>query len=125
MHNRCPTHSWLLLPSLLFLIQHQTEHIKSKLRILQAHTPKLLFGLMSKHMTPGCPERRNRLPDRDLFSRRLFVHKSRICNFTLGSGVCTVYFGMGEGFKGWQGELVCEGVNASVTEESDAVVIGR
>ena len=115
----------LLLPltPLLLRIQHQIQHIEPKLWELQTHPLELLLRLVTQDMTPRRPESGDRFSYTLVVGTRLFVHEARVCDLALGCGLCEVDFLVRERCEGREAETLCEGVDAGVAEEGDAVVV--
>ena len=105
-----------LLP-LLLGIQHETQHIKRKLGILQAHLPERPLRLVPQHVTPLAPETGHRFPNRHVVPPRVAVHVPRVRQLGDGGRGDEVDFGVGERFEGRHGELFGEGVHLGVFEE--------
>ena len=109
-----------LRPLLLPRVEHITQHIEAKLRILQAQTLKVLLRLMPQHIRAHPPETRNRFPDRDLGSRGIGIHVPRVRQFSCGGSLHAVDFAVRELLELGERELVGEGVDFGVAEEQRA-----
>lgn len=109
------------LRPLLLIIQHQAQHVETKLRELETHAPELCFRLVTQHMTARRPERSHGFPDALVCGFRVAVDVSCVFDFAAGGALGEVDFLVGEGCEGGDAEALGECVDAGVTEESNAV----
>lgn len=75
-------------------------------------------------MRPRRPESSHGLADRLVVRVALLVHETRVRDLALGGGVGEVDFLVREGGKLWETVAFRQGVDAGMTEETHAVVIG-
>ena len=79
-------------------IEHEAEHIKRKLRVLEANLAEAALGLVPQHMRALAPEGGHRPADRAVRARRVAVDVARVGEFCAGGGCDEVDFRVGEGF---------------------------
>lgn len=84
----------LLVLGLLLGVQHQAEHVVTKLRIVQAHLAKVVFGLVPQHVAALRPEGGNGLADRGVVARRIGVNEARVGDLALGGRIDSVDLGV-------------------------------